>query len=91
MARLRSVSVAQAKPPKATESRRGWAAALLRGRAPGATVYRVVIQLQTAALGVIGALVGYADFSKFALPLGFEGDRFGRSVKPMRGIRWMFT
>ena len=29
-----------------------------------------LIQLQTAALGVIGALVGYADFSKFALPSG---------------------
>jgi hypothetical protein len=29
-----------------------------------------LIRLQTAALGVIGALVGYADFSKFALPLG---------------------
>jgi hypothetical protein len=46
-----------------------------------------LIQLETAALGVIGALVSYADFSKFALPLGFEEDRSGRSVKPMRGIR----
>ena len=35
--RLRSGSVAQAKLPKATESRRGWAAALLRGRAPDVT------------------------------------------------------
>ena len=33
VARLRSVSVAQAKPPKATESRRGWARAPLRARA----------------------------------------------------------
>jgi hypothetical protein len=29
-----------------------------------------LIQLQTAALGVIGALVGYSDFSKLVLPPG---------------------
>ena len=83
MARLRSVSVAQAKPPKATESRHGWAAALLRGRAPGVTLYRVGLRDYGVAARPASALAGLLRFRE----VGASGFRSALSRFNEHGSR----